>query len=136
MPLDEKRHTVMWDYNNGLVRITPFFKALEYPKVSGLSPAEVLPSSFHEDDASKDAREEPRTERDMPQYHGGFFGSSRYFRNLAMISQTTNQGRILDAVRGSKSRSSDILLRHSVRFDANLWPGLPSAVHSTRSTRV
>lgn len=33
MPLDEKRHTVMWDYNNGLVRITPFFKALEYPKV-------------------------------------------------------------------------------------------------------
>lgn len=23
----------MWDYNIGLVRITPFFKALEYPKV-------------------------------------------------------------------------------------------------------
>ncbi|KAL8996080.1 MAG: hypothetical protein Q9169_004319 [Polycauliona sp. 2 TL-2023] len=33
MPHDEKKHTVMWDYNIGLVRITPFFKALEYPKV-------------------------------------------------------------------------------------------------------
>ncbi|KAL9038142.1 MAG: hypothetical protein Q9180_003309 [Flavoplaca navasiana] len=32
MTHDDKRHTVMWDYNIGLVRITPFFKALEYPK--------------------------------------------------------------------------------------------------------
>ncbi|KAL9598120.1 MAG: hypothetical protein Q9179_004024 [Wetmoreana sp. 5 TL-2023] len=36
MPHDEKRQTVMWDYNNGLVRVTPFFKALEYPKNAGL----------------------------------------------------------------------------------------------------
>ena len=36
MPHEEKRQTVMWDYNNGLVRITPFFKALEYSKVSDL----------------------------------------------------------------------------------------------------
>ncbi|KAL8737625.1 MAG: hypothetical protein Q9181_001498 [Wetmoreana brouardii] len=34
MPHDDKRQTVMWDYNNGLVRITPFFKALEYPKAA------------------------------------------------------------------------------------------------------
>ncbi|KAL8989600.1 MAG: hypothetical protein Q9177_001553 [Variospora cf. flavescens] len=39
MPVEEKRHTVMWDYNNGLVRITPFFKALEYPKTT---PARML----------------------------------------------------------------------------------------------
>ncbi|KAL8842897.1 MAG: hypothetical protein Q9170_000301 [Blastenia crenularia] len=30
---------LMWDYNNGLVRVTPFFKALEYPKTS---PARML----------------------------------------------------------------------------------------------
>lgn len=42
MPLDEKRHTVMWDYNNGLVRITPFFKALDYPKVGATDVREVL----------------------------------------------------------------------------------------------
>ncbi|KAL8856050.1 MAG: hypothetical protein Q9178_007306 [Gyalolechia marmorata] len=39
MPHDEKRQTVMWDYNMGLVRITPFFKALEYPKTT---PARML----------------------------------------------------------------------------------------------
>ncbi|KAI4190206.1 MAG: hypothetical protein L6R41_000952 [Letrouitia leprolyta] len=39
MPHGEKRHTVMWDYHNGLVRVTPFFKALEYPKTT---PARML----------------------------------------------------------------------------------------------
>ncbi|KAL8897981.1 MAG: hypothetical protein Q9192_002321 [Flavoplaca navasiana] len=39
MTHDDKRHTVMWDYNIGLVRITPFFKALEYPKTT---PARML----------------------------------------------------------------------------------------------
>lgn len=28
--------TVMWDYNDGLVRITPFFKCLNYGKVNTL----------------------------------------------------------------------------------------------------
>jgi hypothetical protein len=31
---DEKEYTVMWDYNVGLVRITPFFKCCKYSKVS------------------------------------------------------------------------------------------------------
>ncbi|KAL8802006.1 MAG: hypothetical protein Q9182_004083 [Xanthomendoza sp. 2 TL-2023] len=39
MPNDEKRQTVMWDYNIGLVRITPFFKALGFPKTT---PARML----------------------------------------------------------------------------------------------
>ncbi|KAL8775573.1 MAG: hypothetical protein Q9209_000069 [Squamulea sp. 1 TL-2023] len=39
MPHDDKRQTVMWDYNIGLVRITPFFKALEYAKTT---PARML----------------------------------------------------------------------------------------------
>jgi len=30
----DKKHVVMWDYQNGLVRITPFFKALSLSKVS------------------------------------------------------------------------------------------------------
>ncbi|KAI4255057.1 MAG: hypothetical protein LQ352_002757 [Teloschistes flavicans] len=48
MPHEEKRQTVMWDYNNGLVRITPFFKALDYPKVSRV----ILGRNSHAD-ASK-----------------------------------------------------------------------------------
>lgn len=31
---ENKEHVVMWDYQVGLVRITPFFKALKYSKVS------------------------------------------------------------------------------------------------------
>ncbi|KAK3673276.1 hypothetical protein LTR78_006821 [Recurvomyces mirabilis] len=35
----EKKHVVMWDYQIGLVRITPFFKALDYSKTA---PAKAL----------------------------------------------------------------------------------------------
>lgn len=37
MPGEEKEYTVMWDYNIGLTRITPFFKCFKYPKVKGLN---------------------------------------------------------------------------------------------------
>lgn len=30
---DETEYTVMWDYNVGLVRMTPFFKCCKYSKV-------------------------------------------------------------------------------------------------------
>lgn len=33
VPGDERTYTVMWDYNVGLVRITPFFKCCQYAKV-------------------------------------------------------------------------------------------------------
>ena len=33
MPNEEREYTVMWDYNVGLVRITPFFKCCQYAKV-------------------------------------------------------------------------------------------------------
>jgi len=37
VPGDEREYTVMWDYNVGLVRITPFFKCCKYSKVRDLS---------------------------------------------------------------------------------------------------
>jgi hypothetical protein len=33
VPGDDKDYIVMWDYNVGLVRITPFFKCCKYSKV-------------------------------------------------------------------------------------------------------
>ncbi|KAF2145210.1 uncharacterized protein K452DRAFT_201841, partial [Aplosporella prunicola CBS 121167] len=39
MPGDDRDHVVMWDYNIGLVRVTPFFKACKYSKTT---PARVL----------------------------------------------------------------------------------------------
>jgi hypothetical protein len=32
-PTDNTEYVVMWDYNVGLVRMTPFFKCCKYPKV-------------------------------------------------------------------------------------------------------
>lgn len=37
VPGDDREYTVMWDYNVGLVRITPFFKCCKYSKVRILS---------------------------------------------------------------------------------------------------
>lgn len=34
VPGDDNEYTVMWDYNVGLVRMTPFFKCCKYSKVS------------------------------------------------------------------------------------------------------
>ena len=39
VPGDEKEYTVMWDYNVGLVRITPFFKCCNYAKVCSKHPS-------------------------------------------------------------------------------------------------
>ncbi|TVY84812.1 hypothetical protein LSUE1_G000833 [Lachnellula suecica] len=39
VPGDDKDYTVMWDYNIGLVRITPFFKCCKYSKTT---PAKML----------------------------------------------------------------------------------------------
>lgn len=37
VPGDDKEYTVMWDYNVGLVRVTPFFKCCKYSKVGSAS---------------------------------------------------------------------------------------------------
>ncbi|KAI0482865.1 hypothetical protein GGR56DRAFT_670698 [Xylariaceae sp. FL0804] len=39
VPGDDTEYAVMWDYNNGLVRMTPFFKCCKYPKTT---PAKML----------------------------------------------------------------------------------------------
>ncbi|KAI1119439.1 hypothetical protein F5Y14DRAFT_445979 [Nemania sp. NC0429] len=42
VPGDDLEYTVMWDYNVGLVRMTPFFKCCKYPKTT---PAKMLNSN-------------------------------------------------------------------------------------------
>ena len=43
VPGDDREYTVMWDYNVGLVRITPFFKCCKYSKVKVQSPIPIVP---------------------------------------------------------------------------------------------
>ncbi|KAJ8122807.1 hypothetical protein O1611_g9748 [Lasiodiplodia mahajangana] len=42
LPGDDAEYAVMWDYNVGLVRMTPFFKCCKYPKTT---PAKMLNSN-------------------------------------------------------------------------------------------
>ncbi|KAI9674190.1 MAG: hypothetical protein M1817_002008 [Caeruleum heppii] len=42
LPGEDKTHVVMWDYNIGLVRVTPFFKCCKYSKTT---PAKMLNSN-------------------------------------------------------------------------------------------
>ncbi|KAK9422433.1 hypothetical protein SUNI508_04789 [Seiridium unicorne] len=42
IPGDEVEYAVMWDYNVGLVRMTPFFKCCKYSKASQTTPAKML----------------------------------------------------------------------------------------------
>ncbi|KAI3399654.1 hypothetical protein diail_6002 [Diaporthe ilicicola] len=51
VPGDDLEYTVMWDYNVGLVRMTPFFKCCKYSKVV----IPLLPALSHE----------PRTDREQ-----------------------------------------------------------------------
>lgn len=39
---DEREYAVLWDYNVGLVRITPFFKCCKYSKVGSSAPMLML----------------------------------------------------------------------------------------------
>ncbi len=69
VPGDDREYTVMWDYNVGLVRITPFFKCCKYSKVRSLSLGfSTVPwlKVYDTDHASEDAKQQPRASRDLP----------------------------------------------------------------------
>ena len=70
LPGDDHIYTVLWDYNIGLVRMTPFFKCCRYSKVGSLFELEMNELTGS-DDACKDAESEPRTQRYHTQHHRG-----------------------------------------------------------------
>ncbi len=75
---DEKTYTVMWDYNIGLVRITPFFKCCKYSKVKpGTSAISSGIANFLIDNTSQDVELKPWLKGNHSQYHGRSIGSTR-----------------------------------------------------------
>ena len=59
VPGEEKDYTVMWDYNVGLVRVTPFFKCCKYSKVRSFHSIIVVYAKLklaHLDHSSQDAQ--------------------------------------------------------------------------------
>lgn len=111
-----KEYLVMWDYQVGLVRITPFFKALKYSKVCPPDSSSIAVSlTVITDYASQIAQRESRAQRALSLNH----------RWCACRS------RLLDAVLLRAGHLFDLLLPHPLGLDANLRPqlhqGLPAA---------
>lgn len=78
----------MWDYNVGLVRMTPFFKACQYSKVRCRRGSVGRPRAFtrralrltfaNSDPTIQNARHEPWTEGDYAQHHRRLDPRTRY----------------------------------------------------------
>lgn len=68
----------MWDYNIGLVRITPFFKCLKYSKVRMSRDLQGGIVDNSSDNSGKDAQLERRFKGNYPQHHWWGIGCSRY----------------------------------------------------------
>jgi hypothetical protein len=80
LPDVDTEYVVMWDYNIGLVRMTPFFRCCQYGKVCTPLHSLRFPvknTDRFADNASKDAQYEPWVEGHIPQHHGRLHNGSR-----------------------------------------------------------
>lgn len=69
LPGEDKEYVVVWDYNVGLVRMTPFFKSCKYSKVrDNLLGVRVLPLT-DEDGTGQSYAGKSGAERDHLQHH-------------------------------------------------------------------
>ncbi|KAH8194594.1 hypothetical protein TruAng_011244 [Truncatella angustata] len=73
VPGDDIEYAVMWDYNVGLVRMTPFFKCCKYSKG---------------DNTGKNVKSQPRPQRDNPQHYWRFHHGTRFYTN--MVTSTSS----------------------------------------------
>jgi hypothetical protein len=77
VPGDEKEYVVVWDYNVGLVRMTPFFKSCKYTKVSIRSRTEREYALMGVDNTRQSVEGEPGAEGYHLQHHRRCSGMSR-----------------------------------------------------------
>jgi hypothetical protein len=68
-PGEDKEYVVVWDYNVGLVRMTPFFKSCKFSKVSRCDLLSLVLSLTVLDCASQSTERKPRHERHQLQHH-------------------------------------------------------------------
>jgi hypothetical protein len=67
----------MWDYNIGLVRITPFFKCCKYSKVRAGSIMSSAMADFSIDYASQNVELKSRLKGNHPQHYWRSISSTR-----------------------------------------------------------
>lgn len=129
VPGDARKYLVVWDYNVGLVRMTPFFKSCKYSKVRPL--VQPAMSVLIEVDRSSQSLEPDRwSEGTELQHYWGSLSVSR----LAIISRDvsdllTQCLRLLGTVARCSTARSNVLLGHPLGSHASLWQRLPPDVH-------
>jgi hypothetical protein len=88
VPGDDKTYTILWDYNNGLVRITAFFKCLKYSKVSLLALKNIVVTANNSvDNARQNVKSKPRPQGYNTQYYGRSINGTRYVRSFSKNPQ-------------------------------------------------
>jgi hypothetical protein len=94
-PGEDKEYVVVWDYNVGLVRMTPFFKSCKFSKVARYNLLLLVFSLTMLDCASESAERKPRHERHQLQHHWRGSSMSRSVLTLEeyrYISMIVHQG--------------------------------------------
>lgn len=109
----------MWDYQIGLVRITPFFKALGLTKVNvlliRLLSGTIL--TYHIDNAKQGSEVKQRPLRTFTLHHRRRHSCSRLLAALLMCTCSL----------------SDILLPHSLGTHSRLWTEFHQGLSSPRT---
>jgi hypothetical protein len=115
----ETEYTVMWDYENGLTRITPFFKACNHSKV--FNPWPLTPDGIYTDSCNNTDRpsqssiHQSRPQRTRQLHHRRIPHSSR----------------LLGPIRLRSCDLPHILLQHPLGSDAYLRPQLRERMSAT-----
>ena len=121
----------MWDYNVGLVRMTPFFKSCKYSKVCSDHRSALL-TLTRIDHTSEGVEPKPWTEKYQLQYHRRSSGVPRLVLGFEYASELlTCHVRLLGAVASRQRARSNVLLEHPLGPYPSLRQRLSSDVHSS-----
>ena len=131
VPGDERKYLVVWDYNVGLVRMTPFFKSCKYIKVCSNCRSALLMLT-RIDYSIQGVEPKPWIEGNQLQYHRRSFGVPRLVLGFEYASDLlTCHVRLLGAVASCQRARSNVLLEHPLGSHPSLWQRLPADVHSS-----
>jgi hypothetical protein len=128
----------MWDYNIGLVRITPFFKCCKYSKVCQFLPHLHQKANNFQTTPAKMLNMNPGLKEITHSITGGALAAQGRLPifNLPHVYSANHNTRILDALHLRSSRLHDILCPYCRGPNPHFRAILPSTVCPPRSTRT
>jgi hypothetical protein len=137
---DEKEYIVMWDYNIGLVRITPFFKCCKYSKVRDSVLFLSFSRSFIDTQQTTPAKMlnlNPGLKEITHSITGGALAAQGKNPPIKCFNEKADfERRLLDALLLRARSLHNILRPHRTSPDPHLWSNLPISMRAPRSSRA